>query len=673
MRLRLKVVSVVLSCLLLSLLTGCSGGAGVTITQSGASTTILAGGEAVTLTAKVTAGTGVDVTWNFSGAGCGTFVTNGNTATYTPPAENAINANCTVTITATSVSNTSATNKIVFTVKAVTLTLLNGESLTQTVTAGGAGITLTVDITDDASGTATVGWALTGAATAATHAVNPTAAKLAQQLRQATWLHGAVQPAIAPTTCGSLSTTSGTSITFTPPAVGPCTATVTASVSANPNVTKIFTITVNAAVVPTYTIGGTVSGLSSGTSVVLLDNGANALTVSSNTTFTFTTPLASGTTYQVTVGTEPTGESCQIANGGPLTVSANVTNVAVTCAPVSTGTVETEHELAQTGLAIAFATNVLESQLIDIVEAATQSLPCYTFTDASGNQSFSYNTGATATVTVPGTPPTPLYPVTIYYGPNCVPANTYIAADITSVDASTNSFTETATYYGVTGTTLGILSITETVTETSTSPLIIGANGLGTFCVGTSPCSISGAIPVNLGLNCQINFSQATAPCQGGVEQNFPALNGGLAIGAVTSMTLTLPSGSSTALSFMGSGTAYTGPLNSLTLTNPSPTSLAITGGSEYASTTVSGSAAELDLFPPTPTSWTLTDTTHNEEIVFTVQSGTFDTGIEITDTITKNSLVKATVDHSGTSTGSGNITYSDGSTAAITAWTVAN
>jgi hypothetical protein len=35
--------------------------------------------------------------------------------------------------------------------------------------------------------------------------------------------------------------------------------------------------------------------------------------------------------------------------------------------------------------------------------------------------------------------------------------------------------------------------------------------------------------------------------------------------------------------------------------------------------------------------------------------------------------LATATVDHSGTSTGSGNMTYSDGSTAAITAWTVAD
>jgi hypothetical protein len=416
-------------------------------------------------------------------------------------------------------------------------------------------------------------------------------------------------------------------------------------------------------VVPTFTIGGTVTGLNSGTSVVLLDNGTDALTVSSNTSFKFATPIASGSDYQVTVGTQPTGESCLVANGGPLPVSANVTNVAVTCKAVTGPSVEAEHALAQTGLAIALATNVLESQLIDIVEASTQSLPCYTFTD----NTFSYNTGATSTVSIPETPPIPLYPVTVYYGADCVPANTYIAADITSVNASTDSFTETATYHDLNGTTLGILSITEAITETGTSPnQIITASGLGTF------TPTSGAVVVNLGLNCQINFSQTTAPCQGGVEQNFPALN--QSIGAVTSLTLTLPSGSSTALSFIGSGTAYTGPLNSLTLAAQSPTSLVITGGTVYTTTTVSGSAGALDLFPPTPTSWTLTDATHDEEIVLTVLSdATRDTSIVIKQISTGNTLATGQVDQSGTSTGSGNMTYSDGSTAAITAWTLAD
>lgn len=673
MRSPLKFVGAVLCCLLLSVVTGCSsGGPSVTIAQSGSTTTIRAGSAAVTLTGTVNQGTNTNVTWNFSGTGCGTFASNGNSATYTPPAENALNANCTATITVTSAANSSVTNKIVFTVEAVALTLPNGESLTQTVTAGGAGITLTVDISNDNSGTATVGWVLTGAAAAATHVMNPTAAKLAQQLRQATWLYGAVQPAVGAATCGGLSATSGTSITFTPPAVGPCTATVTATVSTNPNVTQTFTITVNAAVVPTYTIGGNVTGLNSGTSVVLLDNGANALTVSSNTTFTFTTPLASGTTYRVTVGTEPTGESCQIANGGPLTVTANVTNVAVTCSPVSTASVVAEHELAQTGLAIALASNVLQSQLVVLSNAGTQSLACTPSSDGD----YSYTTGATPTTNTASTPPTPIYPLTVYYGGSC--ANKYIVADVTSTDVSTSTLQETATYYGPDGTTkLGTLTLSETLTVTGPSNnQSYSANGLGSFCPGTSTCPNSVDYPaVQLGLYCTVSSTATAAQCGGGVAQNFPALNGGLAIGAVTPLTLTLASGSSGAVSFTGGGTAYTGPINSLTLTNPSLNSLVIaegTGATEYTTTTASGSAGSFTLFPPTPTSWTLTDAAHDEQFVITVNSDRSST-IKITQISTGTKLAGGDVDQSGTSTGTGNMTYSDDSTAAITGWTLAD
>src|SRR5271169_6611490 len=81
----------------------------------------------------------------------------------------------------------------------------------------------------------------------------------------------------------------------------------------------------------TFTIGGTVSGLNTGTSVTLLDNGGNALKVTANGAFTFTTPLATGKTYKVTVGTQPTGEVCTVTNGTGTVGTANVTNVAVAC------------------------------------------------------------------------------------------------------------------------------------------------------------------------------------------------------------------------------------------------------------------------------------------------------------------------------------------------------
>src|SRR5271166_2545614 len=84
-----------------------------------------------------------------------------------------------------------------------------------------------------------------------------------------------------------------------------------------------------------YTIGGTVSGLSG--TVVLQDNGGDNLSVTSNGSFTFATPVASGAAYAVTVQANPSGQTCTVANGSGTVASANVTNVAVTCTNNSTG------------------------------------------------------------------------------------------------------------------------------------------------------------------------------------------------------------------------------------------------------------------------------------------------------------------------------------------------
>src|SRR5208282_6809861 len=80
-----------------------------------------------------------------------------------------------------------------------------------------------------------------------------------------------------------------------------------------------------------FTIGGTVSGLTTGKSVTLLDNGADSLTVTANGKFTFKTALATGAAYKVTVGTQPTAETCTVTNGSGTVGTSNVTNVAVAC------------------------------------------------------------------------------------------------------------------------------------------------------------------------------------------------------------------------------------------------------------------------------------------------------------------------------------------------------
>ena len=82
----------------------------------------------------------------------------------------------------------------------------------------------------------------------------------------------------------------------------------------------------------TYTIGGSVAGLTTGAQLTLANNGGNALNVTANGAFTFTTPVTFNGTYAVTISTQPTGQICVVSSGSGTTVEANVTNVSVSCA-----------------------------------------------------------------------------------------------------------------------------------------------------------------------------------------------------------------------------------------------------------------------------------------------------------------------------------------------------
>jgi hypothetical protein len=124
----------------------------------------------------------------------------------------------------------------------------------------------------------------------------------------------------------------------------------------------------------TYTIGGTVSGLT-GTGLVLQDNGGNNLAVSANGAFTFTNSVASGAAYNVTVLTQPTGQSCTVTNGSG-TASANVTNVQVVCSTVYYTIGGTVSGLVGTGL-------VLQINGGDNLSVSTNGV--FTFSDSFGS------------------------------------------------------------------------------------------------------------------------------------------------------------------------------------------------------------------------------------------------------------------------------------------------
>jgi hypothetical protein len=83
-----------------------------------------------------------------------------------------------------------------------------------------------------------------------------------------------------------------------------------------------------------YTVGGTVAGLA-GSGLELQLNGGSALAVLQAGAFAFPTGLSTGAAYSVTVTVQPSlpNQTCVVTRGAGTVGVANITDVAVTCAP----------------------------------------------------------------------------------------------------------------------------------------------------------------------------------------------------------------------------------------------------------------------------------------------------------------------------------------------------
>jgi hypothetical protein len=86
-----------------------------------------------------------------------------------------------------------------------------------------------------------------------------------------------------------------------------------------------------AAPAATYTIGGSVSGLTGSGLALSLNGGAQTLAVAASGAFAFPAGLEDGAAYAVTVDTQPTGQTCLVSAGSGTIDGANVTDVAVDC------------------------------------------------------------------------------------------------------------------------------------------------------------------------------------------------------------------------------------------------------------------------------------------------------------------------------------------------------
>ena len=78
-------------------------------------------------------------------------------------------------------------------------------------------------------------------------------------------------------------------------------------------------------------MGGSLSGLAAGVSVVLQNNAGDNLTLIANGAFTFAARVAVASPYAVSVLTQPAGQTCTVAQGAGTVGNAAVANVAVSC------------------------------------------------------------------------------------------------------------------------------------------------------------------------------------------------------------------------------------------------------------------------------------------------------------------------------------------------------
>ncbi|MBW2455962.1 MAG: cadherin-like beta sandwich domain-containing protein [Deltaproteobacteria bacterium] len=172
--------------------------------------------------------------------------------------------------------------------------------------------------------------------------------------------------------------------------------------------------------VPTYTLGGTVTGL---TDQVTLSSSHEEHTVSSDGGFTFPTALADSTSYDVTVTNQPTGQLCVVTNGTGQIAGANVTDVQVDCGSANADL--SALDVACGTLTPAFSPSVT-TYALEVSALATTVRVTPTVADA----------GATVTVdgfVVPsGTPSSPIF---VGPGPSA------ILVEVTAESSSTQTYT----------------------------------------------------------------------------------------------------------------------------------------------------------------------------------------------------------------------------------------
>ncbi|HEY2511421.1 MAG TPA: hypothetical protein VGI39_11220, partial [Polyangiaceae bacterium] len=302
-----------------------------------------------------------------------------------------------------------------------------------------------------------------------------------------------------------------------------------------------------------FAIGGQISGLA-GSGLVLASASGETLAVAKNGSFAFTSPIASGASFGVTVKTQPTSpwQTCTVTGGSGTVGDGPVTSVSVACTTNAYAVGGTVSGLAGSGLTLA------------VNGGAGLVL--------SANGPFSFPaklaSGTAYGVTVAKQPTTPSQTCAVSAG-----TGTIEGADLTGVKVtcSTNA-------YAVGGTVIGLLG----------SGLVLTDNGGDSLAVAAGSTSFTFKTPVASGAAYAVKVAtQPSAPSQTCVVSGG---SGTLVSGAVTSVIVNCATNSFTVGGTV-SGLAGTG----LVLANGASTAAVNSNGTfAFATPVTSGSAYDV-------------------------------------------------------------------------------
>lgn len=327
------------------------------------------------------------------------------------------------------------------------------------------------------------------------------------------------------------------------------------------------------------------------------------------------------------------------------------------CAAAQPTLVE-QRMLAQEGLGVALFSTSIESQLDILAESISADQNCGALGGNLGGSAkyvsgtVNKNTGTIKSV------------VDLFFDNAC--QNRFIRAHSTikiGPDLESYLVTGTADYTGPTGFALGTL----TVSEQAYFGQVNGTHAMKIL-TGTADFAPANHAPtVHLGYECQV--SKKPVPCNSGVAQDFPTLSKALA--SVSPLTLAINANTNAVTIAGNKSNMVTGPLGALSILQVTKTSLAVSGQqTPYGSAVTKGAESKFSLFPSMPVSWTVKDAAN--DAVFSIALSN-NNPRNFTGTVkrisTGNTLATFSADQSGT----GSITYSNASSATITAWTLSD